>query len=69
LDIDVDDKITIVGNGELRFLPGETGISGSLTRVVKTWAKPIPYKEKTVLRGDDEGVEAVYRFLEIHHFV
>ena len=69
MDLDVDDKITIIGNGELKFSPGETGITGSLTRVIKTWAKPIPYKEKTVLRGNDEGVETVYRFLETHHFV
>ena len=69
LDLDVDDRIQIVSNKELRFSPGEIGVNGSLTRVVKTWARTIPSKEKMVLRGDDEGVEAVYRFLEAHNFV
>jgi electron transfer flavoprotein beta subunit len=69
LDLDVDDRIRIVTNEDLAFRLDEAGIGGSLTRVVRTWAKTIPYKEKVFLRGDDEGVEAVCRFLAEHNFV
>jgi electron transfer flavoprotein beta subunit len=69
MDLDVDNKIRIVTNEDLKFKKDEIGIGGSLTRVVQTWAKPIPYKEKVVLKGDDEGIETVYRFLADHNFV
>jgi electron transfer flavoprotein beta subunit len=69
LDLDVDNQIRIITNEELGLKQDETGIGGSLTRVVRTWAQTVPYKEKVVLTGGDDGAEAVYRFLADHNFV
>jgi electron transfer flavoprotein beta subunit len=69
MDRDVDDRIRIITNEDLEFRQDEIGIGGSLTRVVRTWAKTIPYKEKVVLRDDEEGVETVYKFLAANNFV
>jgi hypothetical protein len=45
------------------------GMGGSLTRVARIWAKPLPCKEKVVVGCDDDGIETVYRFLADHDFV
>jgi electron transfer flavoprotein beta subunit len=69
LDLEVDDKIRIITNRDLQLKQDEMGMGGSLTRVARTWAKPLPDKEKVVLGCDDDGIETVYRFLADHDFV
>lgn len=60
---DVSDKLTLIGNGELGFAPGEVGSEGSLTQVVRTYTKNFETRDQHIVQTDNEGIEAVFNFL------
>lgn len=63
LNLDVDDRIRILTNRELGCPEAETGLNGSLTRVVGTHLPERESRERVVADTVDEGVEVVYRYL------
>ena len=69
LELYVRDRIVVLTNEELAFLPNEVGTSGSLTKVNRTFPKKLHKKEKVVVRNDDRGIEVVYKFLKDKGFV
>jgi len=69
LDLDVDDRIQILRNDDLK-LPSETlGIDGSLTRIASAHTKELGAREQVVVQADDAGVETVYQFLREKGYV
>jgi electron transfer flavoprotein beta subunit len=64
IDRDVSDRITVLGNDELKFVEGEIGLAGSLTVVRRVVAADWGDKEPVRLRVDAEGIEYVFRYLE-----
>ncbi|MCF7914666.1 MAG: hypothetical protein K9L66_05830 [Spirochaetaceae bacterium] len=60
---DVSGKLTIIGNPELGFEPGEVGSDGSLTEVVRTYTQRFETRERRIVRNDDAGIEDVFNFL------
>lgn len=69
LELDVNDKLSVVTNQELAFSEDEVGLEGSLTKVARTYVKKLDKKEKVIVRNDDEGIEVVYQFLKAKGFV
>lgn len=69
LELDVKGRISVITNEELDFLQDEVGISGSLTKVNRTFAWKLDKKEKMVVHNDDDGIEVVYKFLKDKGFV
>jgi electron transfer flavoprotein beta subunit len=63
LNLEVGDRISVVGNGELGFEPHEVGVTGSLTWVRSVEVKTMDRKDTLLVRPDDEGIETVFRFL------
>ncbi|MCL1810007.1 MAG: electron transfer flavoprotein subunit beta/FixA family protein [Clostridiales bacterium] len=64
LDLNVDDRVTVVTNEELGFSHEEVGIAGSLTKVASTWQPQMKKKEQVIVGNDDEGIETVFQFLK-----
>lgn len=69
LNLDVRDRVTVIGNDVLSLSESETGLKGSMTRVKRTFTVPIQEKERIVVGTDDEGIETVYQFLKSKGFV
>ena len=69
LELNVRDRISVITNEELKFLHDEVGTYGSLTKVNRTFARKLNKKEKVVVSNDDEGIDAVYKFLKDKGFV
>lgn len=69
LDLDVSDKLQIISNDALELDTSFIGLKGSATRVVKTYTQTYEEKEKIVVCNDEDGIEAVYNFLEKHGYV
>lgn len=69
LELDVRDRILVLTNEELAFLPNEVGTCGSLTKVNRTFTKKLHEKEKVVVHNDEIGIEVVYKFLKDKGFV
>ena len=65
LDLDVEDRMRILGADDLNLEKVKTGQAGSATKVVRTYTQSYTQKqERIIVRDDDEGVEAVVRFLK-----
>jgi len=69
LELNVRGNISVLTNVELKFLPNEVGIEGSLTKVNRTFTKKLHKKEKVVVHNDEVGIEVVYKFLKDKGFV
>jgi len=69
LELDVRDRISVIGNEVLSFPETDTGLKGSLTRVNRTFVKSLQKKERIVVGTDEEGIETVYRFLKSKGFI
>jgi electron transfer flavoprotein beta subunit len=69
LELDVRDRITVIGNGSLAVPETEIGLKGSLTRVKRTFTRQLEKKERIVVGTDEEGIDTVYRFLRSKGFV
>jgi electron transfer flavoprotein beta subunit len=69
LELDVDDRITIVSNRELKIPVEQLGTRGSPTKVIRTWAKKLETKKHIVVQNDEEGIETVYQFLKSKGFL
>lgn len=69
LDLDVTDRLQIITNKELCLNENEIGLSGSKTKVSRTYIKQLEKKEKLVLGNDDASIEQVYQFLKDKGFV
>ena len=64
VDLDVSDQIQILTNDDLKLNTSIIGLNGSATRVVQTYTHEYKNKEKIVVQNDEEGIEAVYKFLK-----
>ena len=64
LNLDVDDKISVITNQELGFSEDEVGLAGSLTKVARTYQPQLKQKENITVGNDDAGIEVVYQFLK-----
>lgn len=64
LDLEVDDKLTVLDNSTLNVDEEKIGLAGSPTRVAKTYNRTYEEKEKIIVANDDKGIETVYRFLK-----
>jgi len=65
LDLDVRDRVQIVGHEVLGLGGEQTGIHGSATKVIRTFTKTYDEKkEKIVVQNDRDGIEVVYQFLK-----
>lgn len=64
LDMDVSDRLKIVDHKELEIDPESVGLKGSATQVVKTYVQSYGQKDKVIVGNDQEGIEAVYKFLK-----
>ncbi len=69
MNLDVSDRISLVGNGELGFEEDEVGIPGSLTWVQSVEVKTMDRKNTLFVRPDQEGIEKVVDFLNRKGFV
>lgn len=69
LNKDVSDHITVITNSELEFREDETGLSGSKTKVIKTYPKKYAARQKVIVGNDDDGIEYVYQFLKEKGYV
>ncbi|RCX17918.1 electron transfer flavoprotein beta subunit [Anaerobacterium chartisolvens] len=69
LELDVNDRVSVIKNENLSFSEAEVGLQGSLTKVKRTFARKLQSKEKTVVCNDEEGIETVYNFLKSKGFV
>jgi electron transfer flavoprotein beta subunit len=66
---DVSGKLSIIGSRELGLSKSETGLEGSLTRVVRTYNKSFENRERTTVKIDDEGIEYVFNYLREKGFL
>ncbi|MCG8683683.1 MAG: hypothetical protein MI892_02340, partial [Desulfobacterales bacterium] len=64
LTLDVSDRLFCLDNNVLGFDEGETGLSGSPTKVSRSYTKTYQEREQQRLDADQEGVDAVYEFLK-----
>ncbi|MEI8095771.1 MAG: hypothetical protein WCG80_16290 [Spirochaetales bacterium] len=64
LEKDVASQLRVLSNGELGLDRGTVGLTGSRTRVKRTFTKTWPAKTKTLLKCDTQGIEIVFRYLE-----
>lgn len=61
---DVNEKIEVLTNEDLQMEKEDVGLLGSLTEVSRTFIKEVVEKEGITVKNDDEGIEAVYKFLK-----
>lgn len=64
LKLDVSDKLQIVDNEVLKVDKKAIGLSGSPTKVKKTFVKTYYKAEKEIVKNDDEGIQKVYDLLK-----
>lgn len=64
LDLDVSDKLTIIGNDSLDVDKKIIGLTGSPTRVVKTYQLDYQKKDQVIVKNDDHGIDTVLAFLK-----
>lgn len=64
LDLDVSDQLTIIGNDSLAVDDKIIGLTGSPTRVVKTYQRQYLQKEQIIVKNDDQGIDTVLAFLK-----
>ena len=69
VDLDVSDRVRIVGADELGLHESDTGLAGSLTAVLRVEAADWGRRDTVRLQADAAGVEYVYRFLEKEGFL
>lgn len=69
IELDVNDRITIITNESLQLLPQDVGIEGSLTKVSRTYVKKMEKVDQLFLKNDEAGIEAVYTFLKTKGFI
>jgi len=69
LDLDVSDRIKVIGNEVLSVPEIEIGLKGSMTRVKRTFTVPLQKKERIVVGTDEKGIETVYQFLKSRGYV
>ncbi len=66
---DVSSLIQIETNNELNFSKDEVGLSGSKTKVIKTYPKRLDEQKKIVVKTDEAGIDYVYEFLKEKGFL
>ncbi len=66
---DVSERVAVLGNRELRMDEAELGLRGSLTQVRRIEADALEAKDPLRLRGDREGIDQVYHWLEQKGFL
>lgn len=69
MDLDVSDRIKVIGNEVLSVPEIEIGLKGSMTRVKRTFTVPLQKKERIVVGTDEKGIETVYQFLKSRGYV
>lgn len=66
---DVSDRLSVLSNQELGFDPGETGLEGSRTKVIRTYPKKMENREKKIVQNDEQGITYVYEYLKEKGFL
>lgn len=66
---DVSGQVSVLTNQDLGFCEKETGLTGSKTRVVRTYPQKLSREEKVIVQNDDAGIEYVYQFLKEKGFI
>lgn len=61
---DVKDSLFILNKEDLALTEDETGMKGSLTKVVRTYTKQYEKRDRNIIKADEEGVETVFNFLK-----
>lgn len=61
---DVSGQMYLLGRKELLLEKNETGLEGSLTRVVETYVRNYQKKDSLIVQADEAGVDLVYRYLK-----
>jgi electron transfer flavoprotein beta subunit len=69
LDKDVDDKIKILNLEDLNLQKDEVGLSGSLTKVKRTFVKEYRKRDQEIIRTDENGIEEIFGFLKKHGYL
>lgn len=64
LDMDVGDRLKIIGHETLGINPESTGLKGSATRVVKIYTQSYEHRDKIIVQNNEAGIETVYQFLK-----
>jgi len=60
----VSHRLKKLSCAQLGLDPGEVGFEGSLTKVIKTFAKPQIRHDRIDVTTDDKGIQTVYDFLK-----
>ncbi|WP_313561880.1 electron transfer flavoprotein subunit beta/FixA family protein [Ruminiclostridium cellobioparum] len=66
---DVKSSIYILDREDLGLNEDQTGLKGSLTQVVETYAKQYEKRERTLVKADNDGVETVFHYLKEKGFI
>lgn len=66
---DVKSLICILGRENLGLDEEQTGLKGSLTRVVETYVKQYEKRDRTLVKADNDGVETVFNYLKEKGFI
>ncbi len=69
LNLDVSDRLFCLDNEALGFEEGETGLSGSPTKVSRSYTKTYQEREQRLVGTDQKGIDLVYDFLKEKRFV
>lgn len=64
LDLDVSDQLSIIGNDSLAVDIKTIGLTGSPTRVVKTYQLQYEKKDQVIVKNDDQGIDTIFAFLK-----
>ncbi len=66
---DVKSSIYILDSEDLGLKKGQTGLKGSLTRVVEAYTKQYEKRDRTLVKVDNDGVETVFRYIKEKGFI
>lgn len=63
LDLDVSEKLEILSREDLGLTDEETGQKGSPTKVVRSFRKEMPLRDRVLLKNDEASMDILYGFL------
>lgn len=66
---DVDDRIEILTLEDLSLKNDEVGLSGSLTKVKRTFVKEYRKRDQEIVKTDEDGIEEVFQFLQKYGYI
>ncbi|MBC7959464.1 MAG: electron transfer flavoprotein subunit beta/FixA family protein [Vallitaleaceae bacterium] len=66
---DVKSSLVMLNKEDLGLSTEDTGLKGSLTKVVGTYVKQYEKRDRKIVKVDDAGVETVFNFLKDKGFI